>query len=161
MKIILRVIVSLVLLIGAVYGFFVHSFWIMLMFSLAAVFNLLIPALMSKQYKEFRENLKYGSSSGSSSSGSSSSGSSSGGSGPLRRSGPHVIVSTNGRIRYSYSTKGLSKCPYCNQPIEYGEGVLCDECNSLFHESCIRGYAYNDPDKPLCPYCYSRILNSY
>ena len=151
MKIILRVIVSLVLLIGAVYGFFVHSFWIMLMFSLAAVFNLLIPALMSKQYKEFRENLKYGSSSGSSSSGS----------GPLGRSGPHVIVSTNGRIRYSYSTKGLSKCEYCNQPIEYGEGVLCDECNGSFHESCIRGYAYNDPDKPLCPYCYSRICNSY
>ena len=145
MKIILRVIVSLVLLIGAVYGFFIYSFWITLMFGLAAMLNLLIPALMSKQYKEFRENLKYGSSTGSTPS----------------RIGPHAIVSTNGYIHYSYSTKGLSKCEYCNQPIEYGEGVLCDDCNGSFHESCIRGYAYNDPDKPLCPYCYSRICNSY
>lgn len=160
MKIILRVIVSLVLLIGAVYGFFIYSFWITLMFGLAAMFNLLIPVLMSKQYKEFRKNLKYGSSSRSSSTGSSSSESSSSESAP-GRIGPHVIVSTNGYIHYSYSTKGLSKCEYCNQPIEYGEGVLCDECNGSFHESCIRGYAYNDPDKPLCPYCYSRICNSY
>lgn len=138
----LRRLAVIILFMIAFYGFTIHSFWWMLTPSLVAVLIMLNHFLNSKKYKDFRENLlEYNETHG------------------VGSSGPHVSVSTNGWYRNSYSTKNLSKCADCYEPIEYSDGVLCDECNNAIHLKCIAGYAYNDPDKPLCHACYSRILN--